>query len=145
MSDGEHIVCPGCAKINRVSRPRLADGPKCGACGEILFTAHPVSVNESGFTRHMTSNTIPVLTDIWAPWCGPCRMMTPMFERAAAQLEPHMRLLKLNLDEAPSIARQFAVQSVPTLLLTAGGKLIAQTAGAMDSRAIIDWAKNQIP
>jgi thioredoxin 2 len=93
----------------------------------------------------MTANTIPVLTDVWAPWCGPCRMMEPMFVRAAELLEPRVRLLKLNLDEAPTTARRFGIQSVPTLLLTSHGQLIAQSAGARDSRGIIDWAKSQLP
>ena len=145
MSDAEHIVCPACSKINRVATPRLVEGPNCGACGEPLFSGKPVTVDEAGFARHMKSNTIPVLTDVWAPWCGPCRMMGPMFERAAELLEPRARLLKLNLDEAPETARHFGIQSVPTLLLAGHGQLIAQTAGAMDSRAIIDWAKSQFP
>ena len=145
VSDAEHIVCPKCTKTNRVASHRLVEGPKCGACGEVLFSGHPVTVYEKTFARHMAANTIPVLTDVWAPWCGPCRMMGPMFERAAEQLEPRARLLKLNLDEAPNIAQRFAIRSVPTLLLTGGGHLIAQTAGAMDSRAIIDWAKTKFP
>jgi thioredoxin 2 len=145
MADAEHIVCPKCSKINRVARYRLVEGPKCGACGETLFSGHPLTVDEKAFARHMSANTIPVLTDVWAPWCGPCRMMGPMFERAAEHLEPRARLLKLNLDEAPNIARRFGIQSVPTLLLTGGGQLIGQTAGAMDSRAIIDWAQKQFP
>jgi len=145
MQDAEHIVCPKCAKTNRVASHRLMESPKCGSCGELLFSGQPLSVDEATFTRHMTKNTIPVLTDVWAPWCGPCRMMTPMFERAAEHLEPRARLLKLNLDEAPNIARRFAIQSVPTLLLTGHGQLLAQTAGAMDSRAIVDWTKARLP
>jgi thioredoxin 2 len=145
MNDAEHIVCPKCAKTNRVPVTRLHDSPNCGSCGEALFSGHPVAVDEKTFTRHMSANTIPVLTDVWAPWCGPCRMMGPMFERAAEQLEPRARLLKLNLDEAPNVAQRFGIRSVPTLLLTGGGQLIAQTAGAMDSRAIVEWAKTQLP
>lgn len=145
MRDGEHIVCPKCAKINRVATARLDDAPKCGACGEDLFSGRPVTVDEAEFARHTSATTIPVLTDVWAPWCGPCRMMTPMFERAAEHLEPRARLLKLNLDEAPQVAQRFGIQSVPTLLLTGHGQLIAQTAGAMDARAIIDWAKGNLP
>jgi len=145
MSDVEHIVCPNCAKTNRVASHRLVESPKCGACSEALFPGHPVSVDEAAFMRHLTKNTIPVLTDVWAPWCGPCRMMGPMFERAAEILEPRARLLKLNLDEAPNIARRFGIQSVPTLLLTGQGQLLAQTAGAMDSRAIVDWTTARLP
>ena len=145
MSQAEHIVCPACSKINRVAAHRLMESPKCGACGAALFSGQPIVVNEAGFARHTSANTILVLTDVWAPWCGPCRMMGPMFERAAELLERLARLLKLNLDEALQVARRYGIQSVPTLLLTGHGQLIAQTAGAMDSRAIIDWAKSQFP
>lgn len=145
MNEPAHIVCPACSKINRVPTARLVESPKCGSCGEILFSGQPVAVDESAFARHMTANTIPVLTDVWAPWCGPCRMMEPMFVRAAELLEPRVRLLKLNLDEAPTTARRFGIQSVPTLLLTSHGQLIAQSAGARDSRGIIDWATSQLP
>jgi len=145
MREHEHIACPKCSKINRVAGHRLMEGPKCGSCGEMLFSGTPLAVNEAAFARHMSANTIPVLTDVWAPWCGPCRMMGPMFERAAEHLEPRARLLKLNLDEAQQTAQRFGIQSVPTLLLTVGGQLIGQTAGAMDSRGIIDWAQRYLP
>lgn len=145
MREHEHIVCPKCSKINRVAGHRLMEGPKCGSCGEMLFSGKPLAVNETAFARHMSANTIPVLSDVWAPWCGPCRMMGPMFERAAEHLEPRARLLKLNLDEAQQTAQRFGIQSVPTLLLTVGGQVIGQTAGAMDSRAIIDWAQRYLP
>ena len=145
MADSEHIVCPKCSRINRVAAERLHDDPKCGICGEALFTGQPLSVDEKTFERHVSANTIPVLTDVWAPWCGPCHMMTPMFKSAAALLEPRTRLLKLNLDEAQTVARRYGIQSVPTLLLTGHGHLIAQTAGVMDSRSIINWAKTNMP
>ena len=145
MRESEHIVCPVCSKINRVRSHRLVEDPKCGSCGQALFSGKPLAVDESAFARHMSGNTIPVITDVWAPWCGPCRMMGPMFERAAELLEPRARLLKLNLDEALATARRFGIQSVPTLLLTSQGQLIAQSAGARDSRGIIDWAKSQMP
>jgi len=145
MNETEHIVCPACAKINRVAAHRLHETPNCGSCGKPLFSGKPVSVDEAGFSRHLAANSIPVLTDIWAPWCGPCRTMGPMFERAAEHLEPRARLLKLNLDEAQQTAQRYGIRSVPTLLLTAHGQLLGQTAGAMDSRAIVDWAKTQLP
>ena len=144
MTEPVIVLCPSCRKRNRIPASRLAEKPVCGACGQPIFTGHPVEVDSAGFDRH-ASGDLPVLVDVWAPWCGPCRMMGPMFERAAELLEPRARLLKLNLDEAPETARRFGIQSVPTLLLTGQGHLIAQTAGAMDSRAIIDWAKSQFP
>jgi thioredoxin 2 len=140
MSDPLITVCPACQKMNRIPAARLAEKPTCGACGAALFTGHPVEVDSAGFDRHARGDLL-VLVDVWAPWCGPCRMMGPMFERAAATLEPRLRLLKLNLDNAPDIGRRFGIQSVPTLLLLDHGKLKAQTAGAMDAGQIIAWAQ----
>ena len=140
MADPLITVCPSCRKLNRIPAARLAEKPNCGACGQPLFSGHPVEVDSAGFDRHAQGD-LPVLVDVWAAWCGPCRTMAPMFERAAATLEPGMRLLKLNLDEAPDIARRYGIQSVPTPLLLEKGKLKAQTAGAMDAGRIVGWAR----
>lgn len=140
MTDPLMAVCPACRKRNRIPAARLGEKPVCGACGQALFAGHPVEVDGAGLDRHAEGD-LPVLVDVWAPWCGPCRTMGPMFERAAAALEPGMRLLKLNLDAAPEIGRRFGIRSVPTLLLLHRGKLKAQTAGAMDSGRIVAWAR----
>lgn len=144
-SDGkEHIVCPACGKTNRMAAGRLGDHPKCGTCGAALFQGHPVAVDSAGFERHVSATTIPVLVDVWAPWCGPCRMMEPMFERAARALEPGVRLIKLNMDEAPGIAARYGVRAVPTLLLLRGGTCVAQAAGARDSQGIVAWTRQTL-
>ena len=140
MTGSVLAVCPSCSKLNRIPVARLTEKPVCGVCGRALFTGHPVEVDSAGFDRHAKGD-LPVLVDVWAPWCGPCRMMGPMFERAAADLEPQVRLLKLNLDNAPDIGRRFGIQSVAALLLLSRGQLKAQTAGAMDARSIVAWAK----
>lgn len=140
----EHVVCPACQKINRVAAARLNEHPKCGSCGELLFQGHAADVDPAAFERHTSGNTIPVLVDVWAPWCGPCRSMAPMYERAAAQLEPGVRLIKLNMDNAPQLAARFGVQAVPTLLLLKRGKVIAQEAGARDSQGIVAWTRHNL-
>lgn len=140
----EHVVCPACQKINRVASGRLRERPKCGSCGVALFQGHAADVDTAAFERHASGNTIPVLVDVWAPWCGPCRSMAPMYERAAAQLEPNVRLIKLNMDNAPQLAARFGVQAVPTLLLLQRGKVIAQEAGARDSQGIVAWTRHNL-
>lgn len=138
------VVCPHCAAINRVPADRPAAQAVCGSCKAKLFEGKPLEVNPAGFERHLASNDIPVLVDVWAPWCGPCRSMAPNYARAATVLEPGMRLLKLNADEAPEISARYGVRGIPALLLFKGGKLAGQTAGAMGAEQIVGWARQNL-
>jgi len=145
MPTAAQIVCPHCATPNRI-RAEHPDGvPKCGSCHQALFTAHALDVDEAAFERHLRLSSIPVLADIWAPWFGPCRAMSPAFERAAAVLEPGMRLLKLNADTAPNTCSRLGVRGIPAMFVFHNGTVIGQTAGAMDTGAIVRWARDQIP
>ena len=139
MSASHQVVCGGCGKINRLPVERTATTARCGSCHQPIFSARPIEVDEAAFDRHVTHSDIPVLVDVWAPWCGPCRAMAPMFERAAQQLEPGVRLLKLNSDKAPSVSSRLGISGIPTLLLMRGGKEIARTSGAMDTKNIVAW------
>ena len=99
-------------------------------------------MDEAGFTAHVTRDHIPVLVDMWAPWCGPCQQMGPQFEAAAARLELQMRLIKLNVDEAQATANRYNVRGIPALLLFQNGKLMGQLAGLQKADAIADWARS---
>ena len=143
--DPAHIVCPHCAAINRVPAARGPATARCGSCHQALFEVHPAAVDAAGFEKHIAANDIPVLVDIWAPWCGPCRAMAPAFERAAGMLEPEMRLLKLNADEAPEITARLGVQGIPALFLFDHGRVAGQTAGAMDAARIVAFARGHAP
>ena len=141
MSDSLHIVCPHCVAVNRIPADKLGNQPGCGKCKQPLFTAHPVELTATNFQQHITRNDIPVLVDFWAPWCGPCRMMAPAFEQAAARLEPKIRLAKLNTEEAQELGARYNICGIPTLALFKGGREIARQAGAMDASGIVQWVQ----
>ena len=143
MSEPVHVVCPHCDAINRLSAARLADQPVCGKCAQALFVARPLDVAGERFTRHVNRNDIPVLVDFWAPCCGPCKEMAPAYNLAARQLEPAMRVLKVDTEQAQELATRYNIRSIPTLALFKGGREIARQAGAMDVGGIVAWARAQ--
>ncbi len=136
-----HIVCPHCHTTNRVKLDDQARSPDCGSCHQALFVAHTTALDSAAFERHIGRNQIPVLVDFWAPWCGPCRQMAPALEQACAQLEPHVRVAKVNTDEAQDLGARFNIRSIPTLALFVGGREVARQAGAMGAADIVRWTR----
>lgn len=144
MSHSLNIVCPACDTANRVPNTRLGDRPVCGRCKQELLAGRPAELTDQNFAAQVGRSDLPVLVDCWADWCGPCKMMAPVFEAAAAAWATQVRFAKLNTEVAQASAVRLGIRSIPTLVLFRGGKEAARQAGALDRSRLDAWLRQAL-
>jgi thioredoxin 2 len=130
------VVCPNCGRKNRV--PAAANGlPRCGQCHKPLPWL--AEAGDDSFGDVVERAKLPVLVDLWAPWCGPCRAVSPALENLARERAGRIKLVKVNVDESPTTAHRFGVQGIPTLLVLDKGTAVARQTGAAPEAALRQW------
>jgi thioredoxin 2 len=142
VEDSTHVVvCSNCQTKNRV--PAVAHGvPRCGKCHAPLRWI--VNGSDSDFADVVEASTIPVLVDMWAPWCAPCRKVSPVLEQLAGEFAGRLKLVKINADEAPELSSRFEVLAIPTLILLEGGKVIDTQVGAAPAAVLRKWVTEKL-
>ena len=136
QTEAQLIRCPNCGATNRVP-PKKEGQPVCGRCkSPLLAAAHPVTVTDANFAREVEQSSLPVLLDMWAPWCGPCRMIAPVLEDLAARHAGRLKIVKVNVDEEPALGARFRAQSIPLLVVLRDGREVDRIVGALRRPAL---------
>lgn len=137
------IVCPSCGAKNRVPEEKLNADPKCGQCHTALIPLAPIELNEQNFSNYVSHSDLPILIDLWADWCGPCKMMAPHFAQVAAK-NPHVVFAKIDTEASPRLSQAFHVRSIPTLVLMNKTEEIGRISGALRSSELQQWLDQQL-
>ena len=134
-----HLVCSHCNATNRVPSDKLQAELNCGKCQAPLLADQPDNLGAVAFNAQLSKSDLPMVVDFWAPWCGPCRMMAPAYEKVSKDMHGRARFVKVNTEDEQSLAAKYNIRSIPTLAVFAGGREIARQPGAMSALDLARW------
>ena len=141
MSD-QITKCPSCGRRNKVPAAAASGTPRCGNCHQALPWI--VDAGDDSYAEVVEKSGTPVLVDFWAPWCGPCRMVSPALAQLAGEQPGQVKLVKVNVDEAPRLQQRFGIQSIPTLMVVRDGQVVARQTGAAPADALRGWLRQSL-
>ena len=136
MTEPIHVTCPQCDTVNRIPAEKIAERPNCGKCKHALFAGKPLALSSQNFSRVIAKTDLPVIVDFWAAWCGPCKMMAPVFDKVAEDMSLQARFAKLDTEQSPELAGKFNIRSIPTLIVFRGGTEVSRQSGALNEQAL---------
>jgi thioredoxin 2 len=142
MAKSVKLTCLECGVVNRVPEDKLGAGPKCGTCGTKLNDGKVRELDLKTLLKAAKNDDLPLLVDLWAPWCGPCRMMAPEFAKAAQAVAPEVRLAKIDTQSNPDATVRFNIRGIPALILFKNGREVSRLAGARPARDIEAFARS---
>lgn len=142
MTDPLLIPCPHCNGLNRIPAARVGEHPKCGRCKNEVLLSKSFDLNQADYVSQIKGD-LPLLLDVWAQWCGPCKSFAPVFEQAAGQWVGKCRLAKLDSEANPQLAGQLGIRSIPSLILFKNGREIARQSGALPLPQLKAWLHSQ--
>lgn len=135
------LTCLDCGQANRIPADRIGQGPKCATCGAGLLTGKVAQVDPATLAKAVRLDSLPIVVDFWAPWCGPCRMMAPEFSKAASAMKGQVRMVKLNTEDHPQAGAQHNIRGIPTMVAFSGGREAKRQSGAMRDSQIVSWVR----
>lgn len=138
------VICPHCLSVNNIPQKESYNKANCGKCKGSLLDTKPINLTAANFDEVLVNSDIPVIVDYWAPWCGPCKMMAPNFEKAANDWALKVLFAKVNTEDEQTLGARIGIRSIPTLIIYKDGKEVNRTSGALDYNSLNNLIRQYI-